>query len=67
MFTYITGQRKNLGHFKDLKLINAQITRTGAVLPMTEVAIEKYARAVENGEGQKDFSVIGWKPSVKTD
>lgn len=58
MFTYITGQRKKLGHFKDLKLINAQITRTGAILPMTEVAIEEYARAVENGEGQKDFSVI---------
>lgn len=67
MFTYITGKRKKLGHFKDLKLINAQITRTEAILPITEVTIEEYARAVENGEGQKDFSVIGWKPSVKTD
>lgn len=44
--------------FKDLRLINAQITKIGAVLPMTEVAIEEYSRAVENGEGQKDFSVI---------
>lgn len=44
--------------FKDLRLINAQITRTGAVLPMTEVAIEEYSRAIQDGEGQKDFSVI---------
>lgn len=44
--------------FKDLKLINAQITKTGAILPMTKVAIEEYSRAVQNGEGQKDFSVI---------
>lgn len=44
--------------FKDLRLINAQIAKTRAVLPMTKVAIEEYSRAVENGEGQKDFSVI---------
>ncbi|HWQ47499.1 MAG TPA: NAD(P)-dependent oxidoreductase [Methanosarcina sp.] len=44
--------------FKDLRLINTQITKTGAVLPMTKVAIEEYSRAVQNGEGQKDFSVI---------
>lgn len=44
--------------FKDLKLINAQITKTGAILPTTKVAIEEYSRAVQNGEGQKDFSVI---------
>lgn len=44
--------------FKDLKLINTQITKTGAVLPMTKVAMEEYSRAVQNGDGQKDFSVI---------
>jgi 3-hydroxyisobutyrate dehydrogenase-like beta-hydroxyacid dehydrogenase len=44
--------------FKDLRLINAHITKTGAILPMTKVAIEEYSRAVQNGEGQKDFSVI---------
>lgn len=44
--------------FKDLGLINEQIIKTGAMLPMTKVAIEEYSEAVKNGEGQKDFSVI---------
>jgi 3-hydroxyisobutyrate dehydrogenase-like beta-hydroxyacid dehydrogenase len=44
--------------FKDLELINEQITKTGAILPMTKVAIEEYSEAVQNGEGKKDFSVI---------
>lgn len=44
--------------FKDLKLINTQITKKGAILPMTKVAMEEYSRAVQNGDGQKDFSVI---------
>ena len=44
--------------FKDLELINEQITKTGAILPMTRVAIEEYSEAIQNGEGQKDFSVI---------
>ncbi len=43
---------------KDLRLINEQIIKTGAILPMTKVAIEEYSEAVKNGEGQKDFSVI---------
>lgn len=44
--------------FKDLGLINEQITKTGAILPMTKVAIEEYSEAIKNGEGQKDFSII---------
>ncbi len=44
--------------FKDLELINEQITKTGAILPMTKVAIKEYSEAVQNGEGKKDFSVI---------
>ena len=44
--------------FKDLGLINEQIIKTGAMLPMTKVAIEEYSEAVKNGEGQKDFSII---------
>ncbi|AAM04058.1 TPA: NAD(P)-dependent oxidoreductase [Methanosarcina acetivorans] len=43
---------------KDLRLVNEQITKTGAILPMTKVSIEEYSRTVQNGEGQKDFSVI---------
>ena len=44
--------------FKDLELINEQITKTEAILPMTKVAIKEYSEAVQNGEGKKDFSVI---------
>jgi 3-hydroxyisobutyrate dehydrogenase-like beta-hydroxyacid dehydrogenase len=44
--------------YKDLGLINEQIGKTGAILPMTKVAIEEYSEAVKNGEGQNDFSVI---------
>jgi 3-hydroxyisobutyrate dehydrogenase len=44
--------------FKDLGLINAQITKTGAILPVSKVAIEEYSEAVKHGKGQKDFSII---------
>jgi 3-hydroxyisobutyrate dehydrogenase-like beta-hydroxyacid dehydrogenase len=44
--------------FKDLRLVNEQVDRTGAKLPMTEVAIKEFSEAVQDGEGQKDFSVI---------
>jgi 3-hydroxyisobutyrate dehydrogenase-like beta-hydroxyacid dehydrogenase len=44
--------------FKDLRLINEQVTETDAILPMTKMAIEEYSEAVKNGEGQKDFSII---------
>jgi 3-hydroxyisobutyrate dehydrogenase len=44
--------------FKDLRLINKQITKTEAILPVTKVAIEEYSKAVQKGEGQKDFSII---------
>jgi len=35
--------------FKDFKLINEQITKTGTILPMTMVAIKEYSEAVQNG------------------
>lgn len=44
--------------FKDLRLINEQITKTEAILPVSKVAIEEYSEAVKHGEGQKDFSII---------
>ncbi|MGB9928522.1 MAG: NAD(P)-dependent oxidoreductase [Methanosarcina sp.] len=44
--------------FKDLKLVNEQIVRTGASLPMTKVAIEEFSKMVERGEGQKDISIV---------
>lgn len=44
--------------FKDLGLINAQITKNGAILPVSKAAIEEYSEAVKHGEGQKDFSII---------
>jgi 3-hydroxyisobutyrate dehydrogenase-like beta-hydroxyacid dehydrogenase len=43
---------------KDLRLVNKQITEIGAILPMAKVSIEEYSKAVQDGEGQKDFSVI---------
>ena len=43
---------------KDLKLINEQIAKSGTILPMTRVAIQEYSEAVQNGGGEKDFSVI---------
>jgi 3-hydroxyisobutyrate dehydrogenase-like beta-hydroxyacid dehydrogenase len=44
--------------FKDLGLVNEQVKRTGAVLPFTELAIKQYSEAIQDGNGQKDFSII---------
>ena len=44
--------------FKDLRLVNEQVKRTGAVLPLTEVALREYSEVIEKGLGKKDYSVI---------
>jgi len=43
---------------KDLKLADKQASETGAMLPMAKVALALYSKAAENGDGDKDFSVI---------
>src|SRR5271169_3831157 len=43
---------------KDLRLAENQANATGAILPMSKVALAQYSRAAENGDGDKDFSVI---------
>ena len=43
---------------KDLRLADKQANETGANLPMSKVALAQYSKAAENGEGDKDFSVI---------
>lgn len=43
---------------KDLKLAAKQASETGAVLPLSAVAVSEYSKAEENGQGEKDFSVI---------
>ncbi|MDA4115737.1 MAG: NAD(P)-dependent oxidoreductase [Thaumarchaeota archaeon] len=43
---------------KDLRLADGQASTTGAVLPMSKVALAQYSKAAENGDGDKDFSVI---------
>jgi 3-hydroxyisobutyrate dehydrogenase-like beta-hydroxyacid dehydrogenase len=43
---------------KDLRLADGQAKTTGAILPMSKVALAEYSRAAESGEGEKDFSVI---------
>jgi len=43
---------------KDLRLADKQANETGAQLPMSKVALAQYSKAAENGEGNKDFSVI---------
>lgn len=43
---------------KDLRLADEQANETGARLPMSKVALAEYSKAAENGEGDKDFSVI---------
>ncbi|MGO9646082.1 MAG: NAD(P)-dependent oxidoreductase [Candidatus Bathyarchaeia archaeon] len=43
---------------KDLRLADKQANETGAQLPMSKVALAQYSKAAENGEGDKDFSVI---------
>jgi 3-hydroxyisobutyrate dehydrogenase-like beta-hydroxyacid dehydrogenase len=43
---------------KDMRLVDEQMKRTGAHLPLTDLAIREYADAVSEGEGAEDFSVI---------
>jgi len=43
---------------KDLRLADKQARETGAVLPLSNVALIEYSKAAESGEGDKDFSVI---------
>jgi 3-hydroxyisobutyrate dehydrogenase-like beta-hydroxyacid dehydrogenase len=43
---------------KDLKLAEGQAKETGAILPMSQVALEQYSQAAAKGDGDKDFSVI---------
>jgi|SRR5579872_3251928 len=43
---------------KDLKLASGQAKETGAILPMSEVALAQYSQAATRGDGGKDFSVI---------
>jgi 3-hydroxyisobutyrate dehydrogenase-like beta-hydroxyacid dehydrogenase len=43
---------------KDLKLADKQASETGAILPMSKVALAQYSNAAEGGDGDKDFSVI---------
>jgi 3-hydroxyisobutyrate dehydrogenase-like beta-hydroxyacid dehydrogenase len=43
---------------KDLKLADKQASETGAILPMSKVALAEYSNAAEDGDGDKDFSVI---------
>ena len=43
---------------KDLRLADGQAKATGAMLPMSKVALAEYSKAAESGEGDKDFSVI---------
>jgi 3-hydroxyisobutyrate dehydrogenase-like beta-hydroxyacid dehydrogenase len=43
---------------KDLKLADRQAKETGAVLPLSRVALSEYSKAAENGFGDKDISII---------
>ena len=43
---------------KDLRLADKQASETGAILPMSKVALAEYSNAAEVGDGDKDFSVI---------
>jgi 3-hydroxyisobutyrate dehydrogenase-like beta-hydroxyacid dehydrogenase len=43
---------------KDLRLVHEQAKRTGALLPLTDLATKQYADAVSGGEGSEDFSII---------
>jgi 3-hydroxyisobutyrate dehydrogenase-like beta-hydroxyacid dehydrogenase len=43
---------------KDLRLAEKQARETGAMLPMSNVVVAQYSKAAENGDGDKDFSVI---------
>jgi 3-hydroxyisobutyrate dehydrogenase-like beta-hydroxyacid dehydrogenase len=44
--------------YKDLRLVNLEVNRSGAVLPLTEVALGEYSAAIRQGQGKKDFSII---------
>ena len=46
---------------KDLKLADKQASETGAILPMSKVALAEYSKAAENGNGDKDFSVVAFQ------
>jgi 3-hydroxyisobutyrate dehydrogenase-like beta-hydroxyacid dehydrogenase len=43
---------------KDLRLADKQASETGAILPMSKVALAEYSNAAKVGDGDKDFSVI---------
>jgi 3-hydroxyisobutyrate dehydrogenase-like beta-hydroxyacid dehydrogenase len=43
---------------KDPRLADKQAKETGALLPLSNVALIEYSKAAESGEGDKDFSVI---------
>ena len=43
---------------KDLRLADKQASETGAILPMSKVALAEYSNAAAVGDGDKDFSVI---------
>jgi 3-hydroxyisobutyrate dehydrogenase-like beta-hydroxyacid dehydrogenase len=67
-FSEVKGPRIAAGNFdaafslnnllKDLKLADRQASETGAILPMSKVALVQYSNAAEVGDGGKDFSVI---------
>ncbi len=67
-FSEIKGPKIATGNFdpafslnnilKDLKLAEKQARETGATLPMSDVTVPLYSKAAENGDGDKDFSVI---------
>jgi 3-hydroxyisobutyrate dehydrogenase-like beta-hydroxyacid dehydrogenase len=67
-FSEVKGPRIAAGNFdaafslnnllKDLKLADKQASETGAILPMSKVALAQYSNAAEVGDGGKDFSVI---------
>jgi 3-hydroxyisobutyrate dehydrogenase-like beta-hydroxyacid dehydrogenase len=67
-FSEVKGPRIAAGNFdaafslnnllKDLKLADKQASETGAILPMSKVALAQYSNAAEVGDGGKDFSVV---------
>jgi 3-hydroxyisobutyrate dehydrogenase-like beta-hydroxyacid dehydrogenase len=67
-FSEVKGPKIAAGNFdaafslnnllKDLKLADKQASETGAILPMSKVALAEYFNAAKVGDGDKDFSVI---------
>jgi 3-hydroxyisobutyrate dehydrogenase-like beta-hydroxyacid dehydrogenase len=43
---------------KDLKLADEQAEETGALLPVSKVAMNVYVEAAKDGHGKRDFSVV---------